>query len=128
MKKQTTTKQPVQPIVEPAMEMALMWYSCDIFNKFDALGDEKAKIAADFASKWSLEYPLWLREKDKKEFPQRDIPGFGKKSSVYAMAMMAAWLVWAMRDKPETYLAAAGDNGFVKAAKQGYLMYKMGMK
>ena len=81
---------------DPALLASVTFYSAGIYPRFDQMGFEAAKRAADFCGEWANEYPLWVRHTTgflakKSEFPQREIPGFGERSSIYAMAVMAAF-------------------------------------
>lgn len=80
--------------VDPAMIGAMTFYAASCYDRFEQIGFDKAKAAADFCSQWSMEYPLFLREAKTKDFPHKDIPEFGDRSSIYAMALMTAFIVW----------------------------------
>lgn len=106
---------------DPALLASVTFYSAGIYPRFDQMGFEAAKQAADFCGEWANEYPLWIRHTTgflakKSEFPQREIPGFGERSSIYAMAVMAAFLVWTQRkagnELPGSELLEAADWGY----------------
>ncbi len=63
---------------------------------FDRTGEAAAREAVDFCQKWSFEEPLWLPNK-KGQFSQKEIPHLGKRSSIFAIAVLAAFLVWSQK-------------------------------
>jgi hypothetical protein len=101
---------------DPAMHGAILFYAADCYPRFEQLGPDGAKAALEACSKWSMEYPLHLR--DGADFPKREIPGFGLRSSIYAMALMSAYLVWACKNKN------LPDSPLLKAASDGYALWR----
>lgn len=109
----------------PALHGALMFYSVSCYETFDKVGFERANEAADFCSTWAMEYPLYLRSEAKKgapsEFPKRDIPHFGERSSVFAIAVMSAFLVWSQKQSfPD---AGFPESSMLSAALDGWNLY-----
>ena len=102
--------------IDAAAYMAVMYYSMACYPVFARIGTEAAKEAADFCSERAMEWPLFERNK-KGEFPQYDVPHFGKKSSVYCAAIMSAFLVWTQKAAgnplPDTDLLKAGEEGYM---------------
>lgn len=106
---------------DPALLTSITFYSAGIYPKFEQMGYAEAQKAANFCSDWSNEYPLWTPQTTgffakKSGFPTREIPGFGERSSVYAMAVMAAFLVWTQRtagnELPSSEMLEAADAGY----------------
>lgn len=99
----------------PALTGAIMFYSASCFSVFNRLTFEQCQEAAEAAGEAAQHDPLWMRNK-KGEFDQYDIPHFGKRSSVYVMAIMSAWLVWIQKkiygyQLPDSPLLAASVSG-----------------
>jgi hypothetical protein len=102
-----------------ALKSALMWYACSIYPVFERIGAEQTLLTAQAAADWSLEYPLWMKDEHGR-FPTRDLPHFGVRSSVFAIAVQASYLVWTLKqlDSPLPV-----DSDFLKACAEGYQMY-----
>jgi hypothetical protein len=103
------------PATDPAMFGAIMAYSTSAYQVFNRLTWEQCQEAVNACSQFSLEYPLHLRDKSG-EFPKRDIPHFGERSSINCMAIMSAWLVWTQKvlwdnPLPESPLLGATKDG-----------------
>ena len=101
---------------DPQMLGAIMYYSAACYPIFDQIGDDKAKEAANFCSQKSQEYPLWMRNK-KGKFPEYDVPHFGKRSSVFCIAVMSAYMIWQQRKAGITEFPASV---FLDAANMGW--------
>lgn len=96
---------------------AIIFYSVSCFQIFNHLTYEQGQEAASAASEASQRNPLYLRNK-KGNFDQYDIPHFGKRSSVYVMAILSAWIVWVQKKicgnpLPSSPLLEASGNGLV---------------
>ncbi len=98
-----------------ALEMPLIWYSQSCYPIFETIDEAAARASADFCSAWAMEYPLWMRDEHGK-FPTRDIPGFGVKSSVFAIAVVSSYLVWTQKKAgcplPDSPLLQACETGY----------------
>lgn len=108
---------------DPALHGAVCFYAASCYPRFEQIGDSRARLAADFCSNWAQEYPLWMRDDKTHEFPRREIPDFGSKSSVFALALMSAFLVWIQEYK------AGNDLGYVtspliSAARDGLTLWR----
>lgn len=91
--------------------MALFYFCLDVYETFKTLTEAQQKEAADAAQQWSLEYPLHMIERNGK-FPKRNIPHFGKISSLHALALIAAYIRLKSVgevDRTMSTLAAADD-------------------
>lgn len=109
------------------IESVIFWYSQDCYSKFEQMGYDAAKEAADAASQFNQEHPLLMRDKHGK-FPETDIPHFGVRSGPYAVALLSAFLVWAQHlsnedDESNIHLP---DSMFLKAAESGYQLWVNG--
>ncbi len=102
---------------DPALQGAMTFYSCGMYPVFDRIGAEASREAADFCSNWSMEQPL-CRDK-KGNFPQREVPHFGKQSIVYAVTMIAAFLVWMQKGQH-----CDGRGPLIEAAMMGWRLYE----
>jgi hypothetical protein len=102
-----------------ALRTAVMYYSAGIFPKFEAMGHDAAKKAAEFCSEWSGEQPLWLGGAT-----PREVPGFGTCSAAYGLAVMSAFIVWVQKlaghELPTSPL--------LQACESGWDLWKMGGK
>ncbi len=92
---------------------AIQFYSAFCYPIFEQIGFSKAKQSADFCSEWSLHEPLWMQDSHG-VFPKMAIPNFGEQSSIYAMAIMGAFIVWQQKGKsiPDSELLRACENGY----------------
>lgn len=108
---------------DPALHGAICFYANSCYPRFEELGYDRAKLSAEFCSTWAQEYPLWLRDDKTHEFPRRDIPGFGVRSSVFAMALAAAFLVWAQA-KAGDNLAYTYGSPLLDAARDGFTLWQ----
>jgi len=109
-------------INNPALTAAIMFYSASCFSVFNHLTFKQCQKAAEAAGEASQRSPLWMRNA-KGEFDQYDIPYFGKRSSVYVMAIMSAWLVWIQKKiygypLPDSPLLAASVDGLALFGEQ----------
>ena len=99
---------------DEALYQAVMWISVGIYPQFEAMGEKKAREAVDFCSEWSEHLPLFLHKGN--DFDQREIPGFGVRSSVYGMAVMSAFVVWVQKkagnELPTSPLLEACETGY----------------
>jgi len=106
--------------MDPAIYGCICYYAASIYPVFERVGYRRAELAAKAAESASVVYPLFMRDK-KGQFPEVDIPCFGKKSTPFAAAVMAAFLVWTQR--------AAGfplpTSPILQAADDGYNLWKM---
>jgi len=108
---------------DPAMYGAITFDSVSCYEIFERVGFAAAKLAADAAGEASLRCPLWQRDA-KGKFPEFVIPGFGRRSSIYVIAIQAAFLVW-------TQVKAGNplpESVFLKAALEGHKLWKLGVK
>jgi hypothetical protein len=101
---------------------AVMFSSVGCYRRFATLTPAQAQEAADFASARSQEYPLWQRDA-KGEFPTYEVPHFGKRSSVYLIALMSAYLVWMQK---QAGVALVAPTPLLRAALDGYALYERG--
>ena len=108
--------------MDPAMVGAILFNSADCFAVFAKLTPEQAKEAAEFASEQSQRYPLWQRNA-KGKFPEFDVPHFGKRSSVYLIALMSAYLIWAQK---QAGIEPVPTTPLMRAALDGYAMFERG--
>lgn len=106
-----------------AIDYAVLYYSVACYRTFDQLGDTESLRAARFAGDWSMEYPLWLRDEKTSEFPTRDIPGFGVRSSIFAIAIQSAYLVWVQKKAGNDI--SFPDSHFVRDALAGWDLAKI---
>lgn len=109
--------------VDPAMTGAILFNSADCYGRFAKLTPKQAREAADFASEQSQRYPLWQRDAKTRQFPTYDVPHFGKRSSVYLMALMSAYLVWVQK---RAGIEVVAQTPLVRAAMDGYALYEQG--
>ena len=105
---------------DPAMIGAVMFNAASCYEVFARLTPEQAKEAADFASEQSQRYPLWQRDAEG-QFPTFEVPHFGKRSSVYLMALLSAYLVWAQK---RAGIEPVPATPLMRAARDGYAAYK----
>lgn len=103
---------------DPALPGAITFYSAACYPIFDQIGEDKAREAADFCSQKSQEYPLWMRDK-KGKFPEYDVPHFDKRSSVFCIAIMSAYLIWRQR---KAGITEYPSSTFLDAANMGYML------
>jgi len=108
--------------MDPMMAGAVMFYAADCYGRFATLTPAQAQEAADFASERSGEYPLWQRDK-KGRFPTYDVPYFGPRSSIYLIALMSAYLVWAQK---QAGIDSLPGSPLLRAALDGYALYQNG--
>ncbi len=101
---------------DPALQGAMTFYSAGMYPIFDQIGAEASREAANFCSQWSQEEPLCRNKKG--DFPERDIPHFGKRSIVYGITMIAAFLVWMQKGQ---HLASRSP--LIDAALMGWMLY-----
>lgn len=106
--------------IDPMMVGAVMFNSADCYGRFAALTPEHALEAADFASEQSQRYPLWQRDA-RGEFPTYEVPHFGKRSSVYLIALMSAYLVWMQK---QAGIQTMPLTPLLRAAMDGYALYE----
>ena len=103
-----------------ALHGAISFYAASCYPTFERLGFDAAKEAADAAGEANSQYPCWQRDK-KGQFPEFDLPHFGKRSSVFCIAVLCAFLVWTQK--------AAGnplpDSPLLAAAEDGWKLWKM---
>jgi hypothetical protein len=101
---------------DPALHSCLLAYSASIYPHFESIGEACSREAANFCSQWVQETPLCRDPSG--SFPERDIPHLGKRSVIYAVAVMTAFLVWMQKNQnlPQSPL--------LKAASEGYILYK----
>jgi len=104
----------------PALLMALTLYSVAIYKRFSEVGDAAARQAAQAAGDWSLEYPLWMHD-GKREFPKRELPHFGERSSIFAIAVQGAYLVWTQKQLGNPL----PDSCILKACEEGWNFWKL---
>lgn len=114
---EVSNHQPITPISDISLHMAITFYSLSCFQIFNHLTYEQGQEAAEAASEASQRNPLHLRN-SKGNFDQYDIPHFGKRSSIYVTAILSAWLVWIEKKiygnpLPSSSLLEASENGLV---------------
>ena len=80
-------------MVDEALLGAIRFYAASLYPVFENLGEVAAKEIAMAAEEANLKYPCWMRN-EKGKFPEFELPHLGKKSSVYCIAAMSAYLVW----------------------------------
>ncbi len=106
--------------IDPAMVGAILFDSAHCYSVLATLTPEQAKEAADFASEQSLRCPLWERDAKTHQFPIYDVPYFGKRSSIYLIALMSAYLVWMQK---QAGIQTMPQTPLVQAALDGYTLY-----
>ena len=111
------------PACADPLHFAVLYYAICCYEMFDELGDAAAREAADFCQAWSLEQPLWMRNK-KGQFDKRVVPHLGAQSSVCAMAVIAAYLVWRQKQVGNPI----PDESLLQAADAGYTLYALQRK
>jgi tryptophan-rich sensory protein len=104
------------PGLEPALLISIQFYAASLYPKFEGLGFEKSKEAANACSQWSLEEPLWMIPNKK-----REIVHLGKVTSIYALAVISAFLVWTQKKIGNSI----PDSPMLLAAADGWELYKL---
>ena len=109
--------------MDEALLGSIRFYSASLYPLFDNLGEVAAKEIAMAAEEANSRYPCWMRNA-KGEFPEFELPHLGKKSSVFCIAAMSAYLAW-------TVLKAGmelPDSPLLEAAQDGWQLWKMEKK
>jgi len=102
--------------MDESLAGAVRFYSASCYSVFNQLTIKQGQEAAEAAGEAAEHAPLWMPNK-KGEFDQYEIPHFGKRSSVYVMAIMSAWIVWLHKKiyeqpyLPSSPLLAASQDG-----------------
>ena len=105
--------------LDPAMHGSITFYSASIYPVFDQIGPDAAREAAQAAGSFMAECAPY---KDKKgNLPKRDIPHFGERSIIYAIALSTAYLAWTFkgRNLPDSPLLDAAMDGYRLHTKTG---------
>ena len=105
---------------DPALYASLLWYSVGIYPVIERLGFEGFKPIAESADGALLLHPL-MRDK-KGNFPEVELPEFGKKSIVFCTAVVSAFLVYSQRSVGIDELP---NSPLLKAANDGYNLWKL---
>ena len=108
--------------LEPTLKFSITWYSCGAYPKLDKLSQEEMKQLKESLLDFTGSTAPYRGKNG--EFPQKDIPFFGKISIIYAIAISGSILV--------KYQIEAGYRDHVKELSEilswcvdGYDMYKM---
>jgi hypothetical protein len=125
MPKTKTKTVPASHEVSPAMYGCILFYSASIYLLLETLGEDQQRAAADVCTQASMREPLWTRRSDTGEFPQIEVPGFGRRSGPWCMAYMSAYLIWTQR-KPDGSVdrKRLPVSPLLSAAADGYAIYR----
>lgn len=102
-------------------QAVLFWYSQAFYGVINTLGFDKAKEIVDAGSAVTLEYPLWMPEKDGK-FKEFELPYIGRKSGPYIIAAQSAFLVWTQKQLANNELP---DSPIFKACLDGLESWRL---
>jgi len=103
-------------VTDNHLHMAIMFDAAACYEVFDRIGDVAAAEAAQAANEHNLQFPCWMPGTNGR-FREFDIPHFGRRSSVFVLAIIAGYLVWISRRGNQPI---PDDNGFLTAAAAGY--------
>jgi hypothetical protein len=78
---------------DPALQMAVFWYVQSVCDQLQRLSPGQARELAEAAGDACCSYPCWLRD-EAGNFPEFELPHIGRRSSVYVIAVMVAYIVW----------------------------------
>lgn len=108
-------------LFESAFYQAAFWNAISIFDVFQAIGPDAARELAEAAGRASDAFPLELTD-EKGKFAELDLPHVGRRSGLYCLAVMAAYIVWQIRQANQPYLP---DSPLLKAADEAYRSWQL---
>lgn len=107
--------------LSPGLCEVVMLYSVAIYDQLNRLTIGQSKEVVDAALEIGLFNPLLMRNKHGK-FDEFELPHLGKKSSVYVVAVQAAYLIWNQRHMKNAYVP---NSPLLRAADDGFRFWKM---